>query len=191
MRWLLRLLLVLLVLGVLAAGAAGVWWWRWQNQPLALPAQSEPVPLHIKPGSSGRQVANALHQAGVELPVDLIVLWLRQSGKAHLVKAGYYEMEPGLTPSQLLDRLVKGEQALVVDALTDADLRVIGEAAAGLTLITGGSGIALGLPENFRRAGRLRSSGAAPGPGSRGRCSNGARRRCSHRSGRNPPAARR
>ncbi len=43
----------------------------------------------------------------------------------------------------------KGEQALVVDALTDADLRVIGEAAASLTLITGGSGIALGLPEKF------------------------------------------
>lgn len=53
----------------------------------------------------------------------------------------------------------KGEQALVVDALTDADLRVIGEAAAGLTLITGGSGIALGLPGNFRRAGLLRSVG--------------------------------
>jgi uncharacterized protein YgbK (DUF1537 family) len=53
----------------------------------------------------------------------------------------------------------KGEKALVVDALTDGDLRVIGEAAAGLTLITGGSGIALGLPENFRRAGLLRSAG--------------------------------
>ncbi len=50
----------------------------------------------------------------------------------------------------------KGEQVVVVDALTDADLRVIGEAAAGLTLVTGGSGIALGLPENFRRAGLLR-----------------------------------
>lgn len=55
----------------------------------------------------------------------------------------------------------KGEQALVIDALTDADLRVIGEAAAGLTLITGGSGIALGLPENFRRAGLLRPAGDA------------------------------
>lgn len=50
----------------------------------------------------------------------------------------------------------RGEQALVVDALTDADLRAIGEASAGLSLITGGSGIALGLPENFRRAGLLR-----------------------------------
>jgi UPF0755 protein len=132
MRWLIRLLLVLLVLGVLAAGAAGVWWWRWQNQPLALPAQSEPVPLHIKPGSSGRQVANALHQAGVALPVDLIVLWLRQSGKAHLVKAGYYEMEPGLTPAQLLDRLVKGEQALVSVTLIEGwNLRQVMKALDG------------------------------------------------------------
>ncbi|THV12329.1 3-oxo-tetronate kinase [Rhizobium rhizophilum] len=55
----------------------------------------------------------------------------------------------------------KGEEALVVDALTDADLRVIGEAAGGLTLITGGSGIALGLPANFRRAGLLRPAGDA------------------------------
>jgi uncharacterized protein YgbK (DUF1537 family) len=53
----------------------------------------------------------------------------------------------------------KGEQVLVVDALTDADLRVIGEAVSGLGLITGGSGIALGLPENFRRAGLMRPSG--------------------------------
>ncbi|QEE43249.1 four-carbon acid sugar kinase family protein (plasmid) [Rhizobium sp. WL3] len=53
----------------------------------------------------------------------------------------------------------KGEEALVVDALTDADLRVIGEAAGGLTLITGGSGIALGLPANFRRTGLLHPAG--------------------------------
>ncbi len=52
----------------------------------------------------------------------------------------------------------RGEQALVVDALTDADLRAIGEASAGLSLITGGSGIALGLPENFRRAGLLKAA---------------------------------
>jgi uncharacterized protein YgbK (DUF1537 family) len=48
----------------------------------------------------------------------------------------------------------------IVDALSDADLRAIGEASADLALITGGSGIALGLPENFRRAGLL---GAAAG----------------------------
>lgn len=49
----------------------------------------------------------------------------------------------------------KGEQILVIDALTDSHLRTIGEAIADMRLITGGSGIAIGLPENFRRSGKL------------------------------------
>jgi uncharacterized protein YgbK (DUF1537 family) len=44
----------------------------------------------------------------------------------------------------------------VTDALVDADLRAIGTACADLPLVTGGSGMALGLPENFRRRGQLR-----------------------------------
>ncbi|WP_430259186.1 3-oxo-tetronate kinase [Neorhizobium sp. IRS_2294] len=50
----------------------------------------------------------------------------------------------------------RGDGVVVVDAITDQDLRVIGEAVAKFPLITGGSGIAIGLPENFRRAGLLR-----------------------------------
>ncbi|MGN6773044.1 MAG: four-carbon acid sugar kinase family protein, partial [Rhizobiaceae bacterium] len=56
-----------------------------------------------------------------------------------------------------------------VDAVTDDDLRAIGAAIAGAKLVTGGSGIALGLPENFRRAGKLGEAGSAfagiDGPG--------------------------
>jgi uncharacterized protein YgbK (DUF1537 family) len=43
----------------------------------------------------------------------------------------------------------------IVDAISDAHLRYIGEASANLKLITGGSGIALGLPDNFRKQGLL------------------------------------
>jgi uncharacterized protein YgbK (DUF1537 family) len=49
----------------------------------------------------------------------------------------------------------------IVDALCDADLEAIGAACADLPLITGGSGIALGLPENFRRRGLLSRDVAA------------------------------
>jgi len=49
----------------------------------------------------------------------------------------------------------KGFRHAVVDAVGDGDLLALGTAVAGLKLITGGSGIALGLPENFRRAGLL------------------------------------
>jgi uncharacterized protein YgbK (DUF1537 family) len=51
-----------------------------------------------------------------------------------------------------------GIRHLVVDAITDAHLRTIGAASADLALITGGSGIALGLPENFRQQGLLPTS---------------------------------
>ena len=41
----------------------------------------------------------------------------------------------------------------IVDALYDEDLLAIGGACAGMPLVTGGSGVAMGLPENFRREG--------------------------------------
>jgi 3-dehydrotetronate 4-kinase len=54
------------------------------------------------------------------------------------------------------DRLRReGCRHAILDSVQDGDLLTLGEAAAGLSLITGGSGIALGLPENFRRAGLL------------------------------------
>ncbi|WP_454828311.1 3-oxo-tetronate kinase [Paraburkholderia xenovorans] len=49
----------------------------------------------------------------------------------------------------------EGVRMVIADAVSDADLYILGEACADLTLITGGSGIALGLPANFRRVGLL------------------------------------
>lgn len=42
-----------------------------------------------------------------------------------------------------------GHRVIVVDAIRDQDLRDIGRAAKDAPLITGGSGVALGLPDNF------------------------------------------
>lgn len=58
----------------------------------------------------------------------------------------------------------KGVAMAVADALSDADLYTLGAACADLPLLTGGSGLALGLPENFRRAGKLRDLDAASLP---------------------------
>jgi uncharacterized protein YgbK (DUF1537 family) len=57
-----------------------------------------------------------------------------------------------------------GVRMAVADALSDADLYVLGEACADLALLTGGSGLALGLPDNFRRSGKLRDLDAAQVP---------------------------
>jgi uncharacterized protein YgbK (DUF1537 family) len=61
----------------------------------------------------------------------------------------------------------RGETLVIVDALTDDDLLTIGRACDGAPLITGGSGIALGLPANFLRAGAA-SGGAMDFPGAKG-----------------------
>jgi uncharacterized protein YgbK (DUF1537 family) len=59
----------------------------------------------------------------------------------------------------------QGRRYAIVDAVNDAHLLAIGEAAQEHALITGGSGVAMRLPENFRRAGLLpaESAGALPG----------------------------
>ncbi|KUM34132.1 3-oxo-tetronate kinase [Pseudomonas sp. EpS/L25] len=54
-----------------------------------------------------------------------------------------------------------GHRLAIADALSDADLHTLGAACAELPLVTGGSGIAQGLPENFRRAGLLQAHDAA------------------------------
>ncbi|BBP97903.1 HPr kinase [Burkholderia sp. SFA1] len=48
-----------------------------------------------------------------------------------------------------------GVRLAIADAVSDADLHVLGDACRDLKLITGGSGIALGLPKNFRTANLL------------------------------------
>ena len=50
----------------------------------------------------------------------------------------------------------QGYRYAIVDALTDEHLFSIGSACAGMRLLTGGSGLAVGLPNNFRRQGLLR-----------------------------------
>ncbi len=49
----------------------------------------------------------------------------------------------------------------ILDAVSDADLLTLGAALEGRALVTGGSGIALGLPRNFIRAGQA-SGGQVP-----------------------------
>ncbi|MGR3910549.1 four-carbon acid sugar kinase family protein [Burkholderia sp. SR8] len=54
------------------------------------------------------------------------------------------------------DRLGReGIRYAIVDAVTDRNLSTIGAAVAGHRLVTGGSGVAAGLPANFRAAGKL------------------------------------
>lgn len=74
----------------------------------------------------------------------------------------------GAVSAAFADLRQQGVRHAIVDAICDADLSVIGEAAADLQLITGGSGVALGLPENFRRKGLIGDVSTPTVPGQRG-----------------------
>ncbi|MFC5586818.1 3-oxo-tetronate kinase [Nitratireductor kimnyeongensis] len=96
--------------------------------------------------------------------------WLRRQTKGEVGSVALDVVRAG--PQALAEafeaRRKEGCRLVVADAVDDEDLKILGKALAGLRLITGGSGIALGLPANFRDAGLLsgaRSSGAvAAGP---------------------------
>jgi uncharacterized protein YgbK (DUF1537 family) len=61
-----------------------------------------------------------------------------------------------------LDRLAAdGVRHVIVDAVADTDLGIIGEAVGDDVLVTGGSGVALGLPAAWRRRGLLQHRSGA------------------------------
>lgn len=66
---------------------------------------------------------------------------------------------------EAFDRLSKqGLRHIVLDSVTDEHLITLGEACADMKLITGGSGMAMGLPANFARSGALETGGMQPLP---------------------------
>ncbi|WP_454763812.1 3-oxo-tetronate kinase [Cupriavidus campinensis] len=109
-------------------------------------------------------VADALlNESGMEhhpltpmTDANLVRVLRRQSlGKVGLLRYDTVARGAGETRARIGALRGEGVRLAIADAVSDADLFTLGEACADLPLITGGSGIALGLPENFRRAGLL------------------------------------
>lgn len=92
--------------------------------------------------------------------------WLKSQTKCDVGLVPYAVVRQGADAvAAAIDAEAKaGRPLVVVDAVVDEDLMTIGKAIAGHKLVTGGSGIALGLPENFRRAGLLADAGSGFGP---------------------------
>jgi uncharacterized protein YgbK (DUF1537 family) len=81
--------------------------------------------------------------------------WLRKQSREPVgfVPWTVVEQGPQAIRSALAECAARNERLTIVDAIRDSDLRAIGEASADLPLLTGGSGIALGLPDNLFRVG--------------------------------------
>ena len=89
------------------------------------------------------------------------VLGRQTDGTVGLVPYATVERGAGAIRDAMTALKEQGRRYAIVDAVNDAHLLAIGEAAAEHALITGGSGVAMGLPANFRRAGLLPAQGDA------------------------------
>lgn len=119
-----RIFLAFVLAAVLAAGL-GVY--SWMSSPLELAAAS--VDLSVEPGSSPREVALQVQQAGVNTNPGYLYWLFKLSGQARQIKAGSYELERGVTPRDILNKLVRGEEALRSVTLVEGwNLRQVREA---------------------------------------------------------------
>ena len=122
-----RLFIVVALLAVFAAAGAGALAW-WVHQPLSLAYSTVEFTLDKSNASgSGKTVAQQVVDAGVQTQPNLLQLWFRLSGDARKIKAGSYELEAGVTPRSLLQKLVSCDQAFktvtLVEGWTFAQLR--------------------------------------------------------------------
>ena len=86
------------------------------------------------------------------------VLERQVNGKVGLVRYDAVARGSDAVRAALAAEGAAGTRIAIADAISDNDLHTLGAACADMVLVTGGSGIALGLPENFRRAGLLPGS---------------------------------
>lgn len=114
-------LMVLLLLG-----AVGAYVWqgaRSLDAPLRLTA---PLRFKVNPGASFARVASELAGQGVIANPRAWVFYARWSRLAPAVKAGEYEIQPGITPRELLVKMVNGQVLLhsftIVDGWRTQDM---------------------------------------------------------------------
>lgn len=126
-------IIVRLILLALLAGAAFAGWMAWFAAS-PVPLRASPLAFEIQPGLSLRGAATAMAEAGVGFRPWQFSLLGRWSGQANGIKAGSYEVETGITPGQLLEKLTRGDvtqaEIVFVEGRTFRQLRTALDADA-------------------------------------------------------------
>ena len=107
MRTLLRLLALLLALALVAG--AGAWWWTQQPLPLAADA----LEISVPEGASLRSAAQRAVDGGVQTPAALLEGYFRLAARGQSIKPGDYAVARGITPAELLAKLIRGERIVL------------------------------------------------------------------------------
>ena len=127
MRVFRKLLVSVFALGVIAAAAAGLWVWQGLNtleKPVAL---EEPLVFSVEHGTSFNGLAHELARQGLVSDSLWLRLYGRLKPKLTRIKAGDYELTPGMTPLDIVDSMVEGKVKLwavqFIEGWTFAELR--------------------------------------------------------------------
>ncbi|MDI6746410.1 MAG: endolytic transglycosylase MltG [Rhodocyclaceae bacterium] len=124
----LKRLQLLLWAGILLAGGFAAWmaWFAFAVVPLKLNPQGV-VDFDIRPGLGLKGAAQVMADAGVGMPPWQFALLGRLAGKDRNIQAGSYEVGPGVTAWQLLQKLTDGDvmqtRIVIVEGKTFRDLR--------------------------------------------------------------------
>jgi uncharacterized protein YgbK (DUF1537 family) len=124
----------------------------------ALPENGRSIYLgHLFVGDQLLSDSHMRHHPLTPMTDSNLVRVLQRQSRAPVGLVPYPAVESG--PEAIRARFdelrSQGFRQAIADAVSDRHLLALGAAAADLALITGGSGIAMGLPENFRRQGLL------------------------------------
>ncbi len=131
----LRFLGGLLLLATLATGAAAFWGWREIHRP-GPGTPGEAAIFVVEPGEGGGRILRRLENDGRIRSALLARAYLRWGLGSPSLKAGDYELAPGLSTVAVLDKLRRGEirtlaVTLVEGLTTDETAQVLGAAGLG------------------------------------------------------------
>jgi UPF0755 protein len=113
MRLIKRIFWTMWGLALLLAAASG--WWVLTPMSMTTPT----VDVSIAPQTPVREIAQAVTDAGVDIPPVVLYAFFRASGQSRKLRAGSYELSEGNTPLDLLRKLSRGEESLKAISLID------------------------------------------------------------------------
>lgn len=106
LRRIIRALAAVTIIGVCAVLATA---WFGYSQSLPVEETGKPVSVKVEPGSGTRDIADQLERQGLIRSSDLFLLYLKWHGEGSRFQAGAYEIRPGITFAQIVDKLNRGE----------------------------------------------------------------------------------
>ncbi|CAG4882846.1 Endolytic murein transglycosylase [Georgfuchsia toluolica] len=118
----LRQLLYLMVLGAVCFAALT---YLFATRPVGL--KTSPLDFEITLGVGLHGASRQMVDAGIDMPAWQFAWFGRVLGRASQIKAGSYEVEAGVTPWQLLQKLTRGDinqgEVVLIEGKTFADFR--------------------------------------------------------------------